>query len=79
VPRTLAAFRRVDRIVLDVLVYILLMAHTHGYRIRAVGLNPNASRYAGIPVRSTRPCLSSWAVQFAGWPATSRRWACSTA
>lgn len=33
-----------------VLVYILLWRTTIGYRIRAVGLNPHAARYAGINV-----------------------------
>ena len=37
-------------VVLAVLVYILLWRTTLGYRIRAVGLNPQASRYAGIKV-----------------------------
>jgi len=36
--------------VLAVLVYILLWRTTLGYRIRAVGQNPHASRYAGIKV-----------------------------
>jgi len=35
---------------LAVLVYILLWRTTLGYRIRAVGQNPNAARYAGIHV-----------------------------
>lgn len=35
-------------IALAVLVYILLWRTTMGYRIRAVGLNPDASRYAGM-------------------------------
>ncbi len=35
---------------LAVLVYILLWRTTMGYRIRAVGFNPRASRYAGISV-----------------------------
>jgi simple sugar transport system permease protein len=34
-----------------ILVYIFLWRTTIGYRIRAVGLNPHASRYAGINVR----------------------------
>jgi simple sugar transport system permease protein len=38
-------------IVLAVLVYILLWRTTLGYRIRAVGQNPDASRYGGIRVR----------------------------
>ncbi|MGE5248683.1 MAG: ABC transporter permease [Bacteroidota bacterium] len=37
-------------VLLAVLVYILLWRTTVGYRIRAVGQNPNASRYAGINV-----------------------------
>jgi len=37
-------------VVLAVLVYILLWRTTLGYRIRAVGQNPQASRYAGIKV-----------------------------
>lgn len=38
-------------VVLAVLVFILLWRTTIGYRIRAVGQNPNASRYAGIEVK----------------------------
>jgi len=38
-------------VILAFLVYILLWRTTIGYRIRAVGLNPEASRYAGIRVR----------------------------
>jgi simple sugar transport system permease protein len=38
-------------VVLAVLVYILLWRTTLGYRIRAVGQNPHASRYAGIDVK----------------------------
>jgi simple sugar transport system permease protein len=38
-------------VVLAVLVYILLWRTTLGYRIRAVGQNPFASRYAGIKVQ----------------------------
>ena len=37
-------------IVLSFLAYILLWRTTIGYRIRAVGFNPSASRYAGISV-----------------------------
>jgi len=39
-------------VLLAVLVYILLWRTTLGYRIRAVGQNPHASRYAGINVRN---------------------------
>jgi simple sugar transport system permease protein len=38
-------------VVLAVLVFIFLWRTTIGYRIRAVGLNPNASKYAGICVK----------------------------
>ena len=38
-------------VVLAFLVYILLWRTTLGYRIRAVGQNPDASRYGGIKVR----------------------------
>ncbi len=38
-------------VVLAVFVYILLWRTTLGYRIRAVGQNPHASRYAGIDVK----------------------------
>jgi simple sugar transport system permease protein len=37
-------------VVLAVLVYILLWRTTLGYRIRAVGQNPSAAKYAGIKV-----------------------------
>ncbi len=37
-------------VILAILVYILLWRTTLGYRIRAVGMNPLASRYAGIKV-----------------------------
>lgn len=38
-------------LVLAILVYILLWRTTLGYRIRAVGQNPHASKYAGIDVK----------------------------
>ncbi len=38
-------------VVLAFLVYVLLWRTTLGYRIRAVGQNPDASRYGGIRVR----------------------------
>ena len=38
-------------VVLAVLVYILLWRTTLGYQIRAVGQNPDASRYAGMNVK----------------------------
>lgn len=38
-------------VILAILVYILLWRTVWGYRIRAVGQNPHASRYAGIKVQ----------------------------
>jgi general nucleoside transport system permease protein len=38
-------------VIAAVLVFILLWRTTIGYRIRAVGLNQDASRYGGIPVK----------------------------
>lgn len=40
-------------VLIAILVYILLWRTTIGYRIRAVGLNPHAARYAGINVERT--------------------------
>jgi general nucleoside transport system permease protein len=37
-------------LVTAVLVWIMLWRTTLGYRIRAVGLNPSAAKYAGVPV-----------------------------
>lgn len=50
IPRTLFHSGAILAVVLAVAVYFLLWRTTIGYRIRAVGLNPHASRYAGIPV-----------------------------
>ncbi len=51
VPQTLLSAGAILALVLAVLVYIFMWRTTVGYRIRAVGLNPDASRYAGINVR----------------------------
>lgn len=50
IPRTLLHSGAILAVVLAVLVYIFLWRTTTGYRIRAVGLNALASRYAGIKV-----------------------------
>jgi len=50
VPRTLLHSGAILAVVMAIIVYIFLWRTTIGYRIRAVGLNPHASRYAGIPV-----------------------------
>jgi ABC-type uncharacterized transport system permease subunit len=38
-------------VLVAILVYIFLWRTIVGYRVRAVGLNPDASKYAGIPVK----------------------------
>jgi ABC-type uncharacterized transport system permease subunit len=50
VPRTQLHTGIFFAVVLAVLVYLLLWRTTLGYRIRTVGLNPSAARYAGIRV-----------------------------
>lgn len=50
VPRTLLHTGAIIAVVMAGLVYIFLWRTTVGYRIRAVGLNPDAARYAGIRV-----------------------------
>lgn len=50
VPRTLLNGGAIIAVVMAVLVYIFLWRTTIGYRIRAVGLNAEAARYAGIRV-----------------------------
>ena len=49
-----------------VLVYILLWRTTIGYRIRSVGLNPHASRYAGMSVKGTMVLSMTLSGMFAG-------------
>ncbi len=49
-------------VLLAVLVYIMMWKTTIGYRIRAVGLNPDASRYGGIKV----PVYQALAITLAG-------------
>jgi general nucleoside transport system permease protein len=50
IPRTLLHSGAVLAVILAIMVYIFLWRTTTGYRIRAVGLNALASRYAGIQV-----------------------------
>jgi simple sugar transport system permease protein len=50
VPSTQLTSGAIIALVLAILVYIFLWRTTIGYRIRAVGLNADASRYAGIRV-----------------------------
>jgi len=50
IPRTQLHAGLYVALLFAVLVYIFLWRTTIGYQIRAVGLNPNASRYSGINV-----------------------------
>jgi simple sugar transport system permease protein len=53
-------------IVMGILIYIFLWRTTIGYRIRAVGLNPHASRYAGINVKRNMVLSMTLSGLFAG-------------
>jgi general nucleoside transport system permease protein len=66
VPQTLLHTGAIIAVVLAVVVYIFLWRTTIGYRIRAVGLNPEASRYAGIPVPFYQALSLTLAGGFAG-------------
>lgn len=50
IPQTLLHTGALIAVALAVVVYIFLWRTTIGYRIRAVGLNPDASRFSGINV-----------------------------
>jgi simple sugar transport system permease protein len=62
IPQTQLHTGAIVAILLAVVVYIFLWRTTIGYRIRAVGLNPDAARYAGIRV----PVYQSLALTLAG-------------
>ena len=66
IPQTLLHAGAILAVVLAVLVYFFLWRTTIGYRIRAVGLNPNASRYAGINVPFNQALSMTLAGGFAG-------------
>ena len=53
-------------ILMAILVYIFLWRTTIGYKIRAVGLNRHAARYAGIPVGRTMVLSMTLSGAFAG-------------
>ncbi len=53
-------------IIMALLVYIFLWRTTIGYRIRAVGLNPHASRYAGVNVKRYMVLSMTLSGAFAG-------------
>jgi general nucleoside transport system permease protein len=66
IPQTLLHAGAILAVLLAVTVYIFLWRTTIGYRIRAVGLNPNASRYAGINVPLYQALSMTLAGGFAG-------------
>ena len=66
VPQTLLHAGAILAVVLAVAVYIFLWRTTIGYRIRAVGLNPHASRYSGINVPFYQALAMTLAGGFAG-------------
>jgi ABC-type uncharacterized transport system permease subunit len=53
-----------------ILVYVFLWRTTYGYQIRATGLNPHASRYAGINVPVNQALSLTLAGGFAGMAGT---------
>ena len=53
-------------IVMAILVYVFLWRTTIGYKIRAVGLNRHAARYAGINVKGTMVLSMTLSGAFAG-------------
>lgn len=65
-PPTLLNAGSILAVVLAVAVYFFLWRTTIGYRIRAVGLNPDASRYSGINVPLYQALSLTLAGGFAG-------------
>jgi len=66
VPQTLLHTGALIAVVLAVAVYVFLWRTTIGYRIRAVGLNPDAARYAGVRVPVYQVLSLTLAGGFAG-------------
>ncbi|HUX37935.1 MAG TPA: ABC transporter permease [Rectinemataceae bacterium] len=66
VPQTLLHAGIIVAILLAIVVYIFLWRTTIGYEIRAVGLSPEASSYAGISVRFNVALSLTLAGGFAG-------------
>jgi ABC-type uncharacterized transport system permease subunit len=66
VPQTMLHAGAIIAVVLAVVVYIFLWRTTLGYRIRAVGLNREASRHAGINVPVYQALSLTLAGGFAG-------------
>jgi ABC-type uncharacterized transport system permease subunit len=66
IPQTLLHAGAILAVILAAAVYIFLWRTTIGYRIRAVGLNPDAARYAGINVPFYQALSLTLAGGFAG-------------
>jgi len=66
VPQTLLHAGAIIAVLLAVAVYFFLWRTTIGYRIRAVGLNPDASRHSGINVPFYQALSLTLAGGFAG-------------
>ena len=66
VPQTLLHAGAILALVLAILAYVFLWRTTVGYRIRAVGFNPDASRYSGINVPFYQALSMTLAGGFAG-------------
>jgi general nucleoside transport system permease protein len=66
VPQTLLHAGSIVAVVLAIAVYFFLWRTTIGYRIRSVGLNPDASRHAGINVPFYQALSLTLAGGFAG-------------
>ena len=66
IPQTLLHTGTIIAAILAIVVYIFLWRTTIGYRIRAVGLNPDASRFAGINVPLYQALSLTLAGGFAG-------------
>jgi len=66
IPQTLLNTGSILAVVLAVVVYLFLWRTTIGFRIRAVGLNPDASRYSGINVALYQALSLTLAGGFAG-------------
>jgi simple sugar transport system permease protein len=66
VPQTLLHAGAIVALVMAVVVYVLLWRTVAGYRIRAVGLNPDAARYAGIRVPMYQALALALSGAFAG-------------
>jgi simple sugar transport system permease protein len=66
IPQTLLHTGAILAVILAFAVYIFLWRTSIGYRVRAVGLSPDASRYAGIPVPFYQALALTLAGGFAG-------------